>query len=160
MRLSYYEESYGKKLFLSSYVKLLLLRKDEESSEWYATCSCVCACVCGWRKEKRTRTRKGGVVERKEGDRFVLFFFLPTSIYDNEREEEDEDEDEGKKPREKERGCFFFFFFFFFYFSSSARAAERARARSHTRTKRSRKMRDTRIHILNGVESSAIVSIR
>ena len=33
----------GKKLFffLSLCVKLLLLRKDEESSKWYATCVCA-----------------------------------------------------------------------------------------------------------------------
>lgn len=42
-------------------------------------------CVCGG--GEREENEEGGVVERKEGDRFVLFFFLPTSIYDNKREE-------------------------------------------------------------------------
>jgi hypothetical protein len=49
-----------KTFFLSLCVKLLLLRKDEESSEWYATS----VYVCGWRKEKEKRAqateREGG----------------------------------------------------------------------------------------------------
>ncbi len=81
MRLSYYEEQEKKLFFLSLCVKLLLLRKDEESFEWYATGVLVCVggLVGGEKKRKEKsigkRTRKGGVVKGKEGDRFVLFFF-------------------------------------------------------------------------------------
>jgi hypothetical protein len=79
-------------------------------------------------KERKEENEKGGVVERKEGDRFVLFFFLPASIYDNEREEK------GKRRKRKRM---------LLLFSCSANA----RARAHT--ERSRKC-ETHIHILNG----------
>ncbi len=94
----------GKKLFfylyVSSYCYCVKMKNHPNGMQL------VCMCVGGEkkrRKEHREENGKGGVVERKEGDRFVLFFFLPTSIHDNEREEKE-------KEREKERGCFFFFY--------------------------------------------------
>lgn len=58
----------------------------------------LCVCLYAWALERKEDGMKGGVVKRKNGDRFVLFFFssLPTSIYD------DEEEEKGKK-REKEK---------------------------------------------------------
>jgi hypothetical protein len=81
-------------------------------------------CLCAWvvkRKEETSAQRRGRergeLVERKEGDRFVLFFFLPTSIYDNERNEREEKE---KNERKKEDASSIFLF------------GEGARAHTHT----------------------------
>lgn len=97
----------------------------------------MCVCVGGEREENE----EGGVVERKEGDRFVLFFFLPTSIYDNEREEKGKKrEREGEKEKERKR--------MLLLFSSSAKAGVRARARIRTLSVVARC--ETHAHTLNG----------